>query len=153
MARPAAFRLSPLEQAWGDSSPVSSESRVAAEPGAEPDGPAPELARPLPTYIGPEIKVKGTITAAEDVHIEGFVEGSVSVRGNRLTVGEMAYIDAEASAREVVVFGAVQGDVSASDRIEIKKRASVAGDLATSEIVIEEGAHFKGRIEVLGTKL
>lgn len=126
---------------------------MAAEPETEPDRATLETVRPAPTYIGPEIKVKGTITAAEDVYIEGFVEGSVSIRGNRLTVGEMAYVDAETSAREVVVFGAVQGDVIASDRIEIKKRASVAGDLATAEIVIEQGAHFKGRIKALGTKL
>jgi cytoskeletal protein CcmA (bactofilin family) len=99
------------------------------------------------------MKVTGTITADEDLYIDGFVEGSLSAPGSRLTVGEMAYIDAETVAREVVVFGAVHGDVIASDRIEIKKRASVAGDLATAVIVIEEGAHFKGRIKAFGAVL
>ena len=102
---------------------------------------------PALTYISPGIKVRGTITADEDVYIDGDVEGSLSVPGHRLTVGERAYINAETVAREVVVYGAVQGGVCAYDRIEIKKHASVAGDLATAQIVIEDGAHFKGAIQ------
>ena len=62
--------------------------------------------------------------------------------GHRLSVGERAYIEAETFAREVVVYGAIHGGLCAYDRIEIKKHASVAGDLATGQIVIEEGAHF-----------
>jgi cytoskeletal protein CcmA (bactofilin family) len=104
-----------------------------------------------PTYISPGIKVKGAITADEDLHIDGYVEGSLFVGGHRVTVGEMAYIDAETVAREVVVYGAVRGNLRARDRIEIKKHASVAGDLATAKMVIEDGAYFKGRIDADGT--
>jgi cytoskeletal protein CcmA (bactofilin family) len=106
--------------------------------------------RQAPTYISPGIKVKGTITAAEDVYIDGEVKGSLSVPGHRLTVGERAYIHAETVAREVVVYGAIQGGLLAWDRIEIKKHASVAGDLATAQIVIEDGAHLKGVIAADG---
>jgi cytoskeletal protein CcmA (bactofilin family) len=103
-----------------------------------------------PTYISPGIKVKGTITAGEDIYIDGEVKGSLSVPGHRLTVGERAYIHAETVAREVVVYGAIQGGLLAWDRIEIKKHASVAGDLATAQIVIEDGAHLKGVIAADG---
>jgi cytoskeletal protein CcmA (bactofilin family) len=65
----------------------------------------------------------------------------------------MAYINAETVAREVVIYGAVQGDLCVCDRIEIKKHASVAGDLATAKIVIEDGGHFKGGIRADGNAL
>jgi cytoskeletal protein CcmA (bactofilin family) len=105
-----------------------------------------------PAYIGPGIKVKGTIIADEDLYIDGDVEGSVSVPGHRLTVGEMAYISAETVAREVVVYGALQGELRAFDRTEIKRHGSVAGDVATAQIVIEDGAHFKGVIAADGLR-
>lgn len=100
----------------------------------------------LPTYISPGIKVKGTITADEDLYIDGDVKGTLSAPGHRITIGEMAYLNAETVARELVIYGAVQGGLCGFERIEIKKRASVAGDLVTAQIVIEDGAHFKGVI-------
>jgi len=119
-------------------------------PGQEqPDG-ASNPIKSLPAYISPGMKVEGTITAAEDLYIDGEVKGTLSVPRHRLTVGEMAYINAETVAREVVVYGAVQGGLCAYDRIEIKKHASIAGDVATAQIVIEEGANFKGVISADG---
>jgi len=107
-------------------------------------------AEDAPTYISPGIKIKGTITADEDLYIDGDVKGSLSVPRHRVTVGERAYVRAETLAREVVIYGAVQGGLSAFDRIEIKKHASVAGDLATAQIFIEDGANFKGVISADG---
>jgi cytoskeletal protein CcmA (bactofilin family) len=115
----------------------------------QPDG-ASNPIKSLPAYISPGMKVEGTITAAEDLYIDGEVKGTLSVPGHRLTVGEMAYINAETVAREVVVYGAVQGGLCAYERIEIKKHASIAGDVATAQIVIEEGANFKGVISADG---
>ncbi len=115
----------------------------------QPDG-ASNPIKSLPAYISPGMKVEGTITAAEDLYIDGEVKGTLSVPRHRLTVGEMAYINAETVAREVVVYGAVQGGLCAYDRIEIKKHASIAGDVATAQIVIEEGANFKGVISADG---
>lgn len=109
-----------------------------------------EPARLAPTYIAPGIKVKGTITAGEDLYIDGDVNGSLSVPGHRVTIGERAYIHAETLAREVVVYGAIQRSLCVYDRVEIKRHASVAGDLAAAQIVIEEGAHFKGVISIDG---
>ena len=92
------------------------------------------------------MRVKGTIIADEDLYIDGDIQGSVSAPGHRLTVGELAYIDADTIAREVIVYGALQGGLCAFERLEIKKHGSVAGDVATATIVIEDGAHFKGVI-------
>jgi len=113
---------------------------------AQPTGPTSP--RTEPTYISPGIKIKGTIIADEDVYIDGDVQGSLSVPGHRLTVGELAYINADTIAREVIVYGAHQGGLCAFERVEIKKHASVAGDVATAKIVIEDGAYFKGVISV-----
>jgi cytoskeletal protein CcmA (bactofilin family) len=98
------------------------------------------------TYISAGIRITGSLSAEEDVYIDGDVKGSVSVPHHRLTVGELAYMDSDTVAREVVVYGAHQGGLSAYDRVEIKRHGSVAGDIATGKIVIEEGAHFKGVI-------
>jgi cytoskeletal protein CcmA (bactofilin family) len=102
------------------------------------------------THISPGIKIKGDIVADEDLHIDGYVEGSLSAGGHRVTLGEMAFIRAETVAREMVVYGAFQGNLRAHDRIEIKKNASVEGGMATAKMVIEEGAHIKGSIDVDG---
>jgi cytoskeletal protein CcmA (bactofilin family) len=107
-------------------------------------------AESTPTYISPGIKIKGTITADEDLYIDGDVKGSLSVPRHCVTVGERAYVRAETLAREIVIYGAVQGGLSAFDRIEIKRHASVAGDLATGQIFIEDGACFKGVISADG---
>ena len=123
--------------------------QVVAIPPANPSAPEPE--RPGPgTYISAGIKIEGTISADEDVYVDGDVKGSLSAPRHCLTVGERAYINAETQAREVVVYGAIQGGLCAYDRIEIKKHASVAGDLATAKIVIEDGAHFRGVISADG---
>lgn len=90
----------------------------------------------------------GTISAAEDMYIDGDVQGSVCAPGHCVTVGELAYVDAQTVARELVVYGAIQGGLCVFDKVEIKKRASVAGDVAAAKIVIEPGAHFKGVISV-----
>ncbi len=99
-------------------------------------------------WLGPSLRVKGEISGNEDLHIEGKVEGPISLGGHRLTVGRSAEVTAEIIAREVVVFGKVDGDLRARDRIEIKKDGSVVGDLSTARVMIEDGAYFKGSIEI-----
>ena len=106
-----------------------------------------------PAYIGPTLKIEGEITADEDLHIDGFVKGSLSGGGHRITVGETAFLIAETVAREVVVYGAVRGNLRACDRIEIKKNARVEGDMRAGQLVIEERAHFKGRADADGCAL
>jgi cytoskeletal protein CcmA (bactofilin family) len=98
--------------------------------------------------LGTSLHVKGEITGNEDLLIDGSVEGLIQLDERKLTVGATAKITADVIAREVVVYGAVKGNVRAKDRIEIKKDGSVNGDLTTARIMIEDGAYFKGSIEI-----
>jgi cytoskeletal protein CcmA (bactofilin family) len=116
-------------------------------------GPAAPLSAPgsnvrTPSYLGPGLQIKGEITGDEDLRLDCKVEGLVSIGGFRLTVGPSAHVAAEIVAREAVISGEVTGDIRASDRIEIKKNASVVGDLSTGKIMIEEGSYFKGTVEI-----
>jgi cytoskeletal protein CcmA (bactofilin family) len=98
--------------------------------------------------LGASLHVKGEITGNEDLAIDGTVEGLVQLEDRRLTVGASAKVTADVIAREVVVYGNVKGNLRARDRIEIKKDGSVVGDLTTARIMIEDGAYFKGSIEI-----
>ena len=98
--------------------------------------------------LGSTLQVKGEISGNEDLLIDGSVEGLVQLDERRLTIGATAKVTADIIAREVVVYGAVKGNLRAKDRIEIKKDGSVNGDLTTARIMIEDGAHFKGSIEI-----
>lgn len=98
--------------------------------------------------VGPGLRVQGEISGAEDLQIDGTVDGHVKLGDRRLTVGATAKVTADVEAREVVVFGNVKGNLHAKDRIEIKKDGSVVGDLTTARIMIEDGAYFKGSIEI-----
>ena len=111
--------------------------------------------RPLGATGGPRdsaarasLHVKGEITGNEDLLIDGSVEGLIQLDERKLTVGATAKVTADIIAREVVVYGTVKGNLRAKDRIEIKKDGSVNGDLTTARIMIEDGAYFKGSIEI-----
>jgi len=99
-------------------------------------------------WLGSSIQVEGKISSDEDLQIDGMVEGPISVQGKKLTVGRTAQLNSEIVAREVVVYGKVRGNLRARDRVEIKSDGSVTGDITTGRIVIEDGAHFKGKIEI-----
>ena len=98
--------------------------------------------------LGPSLHVKGEISGSEDLHVDGSVEGLIHLEDRKLTVGGSAKLTADIIAREVVVYGSVKGNLRARDRIEIKKDGSVVGDLTTARIMIEDGAYFKGSIEI-----
>src|SRR6201985_1640782 len=98
--------------------------------------------------LGASLHVKGEITGSEDLLVDGSVEGLIQLDERKLTVGATAKVTADIIAREVVVYGTVKGNLRAKDRIEIKKDGSVNGDLTTSRILIEDGAYFKGSIEI-----
>jgi len=123
------------------------------QPGSAPAGtPAsPGSVMRTTASLGPGLKIKGELIGHEDLKLEGKIEGAISLGGHRLNVGSTAHIHAHIVAREVVVAGEVVGNVNARDRIEIKKGGSIVGDLTTARIVIEDGAIFKGTIEI-GTR-
>ena len=129
--------------------PSSKESRIPGAPVNAPAGNRPSVptARTL-ACLGSTIMVKGEISSDEDLQIDGKVEGNISLRGHRLTVGRTAQLNSEINAREVIVYGSASGNLRARDRVEIKKDGQVIGDIATTRISIEEGAYFKGRIEI-----
>jgi cytoskeletal protein CcmA (bactofilin family) len=99
-------------------------------------------------WLGSSLRVKGDITGTEDLMIEGLVEGLIQLDGRKLTVGPAAKVTADIIARDVVVHGYVKGNVRAKGRVEIKKDGSVIGNLTTAQIMIEDGADFKGSIEI-----
>ena len=102
--------------------------------------------------LGASIEIKGQVTGDEDLQIDGKVQGPISLRGHELTVGPTAQLTSEIRAGEVFVSGKVVGNVHARGRVDIKKDGSVIGDISTARISIEDGAHFKGRIEIDPTK-
>jgi cytoskeletal protein CcmA (bactofilin family) len=128
----------------------SPESSVVAfnAPTSRPSGaPTRTLAR-----LGSSLHIKGTITGTEDLQIDGKVEGPVSLKGHGLTIGPSAQLNSEIDAREVVVYGKVVGNLHARERVDVKTDGSVIGDISTARISIEDGAQFKGRIEIDPTK-
>jgi cytoskeletal protein CcmA (bactofilin family) len=98
--------------------------------------------------LGSSLQVKGEITGTEDLQIDGMVEGQIHLDERKLTVGTTAKVTADINAGDVVVFGTVKGNVRAKGRIEIKKDGAIIGNLTTAQIMIEDGAGFKGTIEI-----
>jgi cytoskeletal protein CcmA (bactofilin family) len=98
--------------------------------------------------LGASIEIKGHITGSEDLQIDGKVDGPISLHGHELTVGSTARLNSEIHAGEVSVSGKLVGNVHARGRVDIKKDGSIIGDISSARISIEDGAHFKGRIEI-----
>jgi cytoskeletal protein CcmA (bactofilin family) len=98
--------------------------------------------------IGASIEIKGQVTGAEDLQIDGKVDGPVRLQGHELIVGSTAELNSEIHAGEVIVSGKVLGNVHSRGRVDIRKDGSIIGDISSARISIEDGAHFKGRIEI-----
>jgi len=98
--------------------------------------------------IGRTLVIKGEISGAEALYIDGRVEGKISLPDHRVTVGRNGSVQANIAAREVVVMGKVNGNIECSDRVDIRSEGSVTGDVATVRVIIEDGAVLKGSIEV-----
>ncbi len=99
--------------------------------------------------LGKSVIVKGQIFSREDLTIDGEVEGTVELQEHRLTVGPNGKVMATIKAREICIIGSVNGNVEASDKIDIRKDAKLVGDIRTARIVIEDGAYFKGNIDII----
>jgi cytoskeletal protein CcmA (bactofilin family) len=106
-------------------------------------------ARGAAATIGKAVKINGQIHSKEDLYVDGDVEGTVEAPEHRLTIGPNGTVHATIKGREVVVLGTIQGNVEATERIEIKKEAKLVGDIRTARIVIEDGAYFKGSIDIV----
>lgn len=125
---------------------------MSREPASAPASPAksaaPDATRGV-AAIGKSVIIKGQILSREDLYLDGEMEGTVEVPDHRLTIGPHAKLQAGIRAREVVVLGSVNGNVEASEKIDIRKDAKLAGDIKTGGIIIEDGAYFKGSIDIV----
>ena len=132
---------------------------VSPTPTPEPARPAPpptpafEPARPAPPVgeqatIGKGLFIKGEISGSESLYIDGKVEGSINLPGNRVTVGRNGQVAASITAREIVILGKIRGNIIASDRVDIRAEGALTGDVAAARISIEDGAYFKGGIDI-----
>ena len=98
--------------------------------------------------LGKSLVIKGEVSGSESLYIDGRVEGSINLPGNRVTVGRNGVVSANITAREIVILGKVRGNMNASDRFDIRSEGSLTGDIVAQRVSIEEGAFFKGGIEI-----
>jgi len=98
--------------------------------------------------IGKSVVIKGELNGSEDLTIEGHVEGTIQLRDNILTIGPNGRIKAQVFAKSVIVLGEVTGNVTASDKVDIRDNGSVDGDIIAPRVAIAEGAHFRGSVDM-----
>src|ERR1700751_1501985 len=116
--------------------------------GSRPPAPTAQSAAADQATIGKSLVVKGEVTGSESLYIDGKVEGAINLPGNRVTVGRNGQVAANIVAREIVVLGKVRGNCQASDRVDIRSEGSLTGDVIAARISIEDGAFFKGGIDI-----
>ena len=136
-------------------------SAPVSTPSVQP--PAAEAARPQPNTshdhrlekstvnIGKSVVIKGELNGSEDLTIEGQVEGKIELRQNVLTIGPNGKIKAQLFAKSVIILGEVTGNVTATEKVDIRDNGSVDGDIASPRVAIAEGAHFRGSIDMQRT--
>jgi len=134
--------------------PNPQETKKEALPVSSPVGrfePEPRSGSPASggsATIGKAVKIVGQIYSKEDLYVDGDVEGNLEAMEHKLTIGPNGTVHAGVKAREVAVLGNIQGNVEATDKIEIRKDAKLVGDIRTARIIIEDGAYFKGSIDI-----
>jgi cytoskeletal protein CcmA (bactofilin family) len=147
---------------WKPSTPTGSNNPTPADSQRQPSTPPPapeynnNTPKPLSSAtavsdqatIGKSLVIKGEVTGSESLYIDGRVEGSIHLPGNRVTVGRNGVIAANITAREAVILGKVRGNVTATDRVDIRNEGSLTGDVIAQRISIEDGAFFKGGIDI-----
>jgi cytoskeletal protein CcmA (bactofilin family) len=115
-----------------------------------------ETPKPAPTasdridvgHIGKSVIIRGELTGNEDLYLDGEIEGTIDLRDHKLVIGPNGKIKATITARDIVLHGRVEGNVSAAERVELKRSCTLVGDVSTHRIVIEDGAFFKGSIDI-----
>ena len=140
----------PTNQPSTTPNPTPEAPRTYTPPAPEP----PVATRPAAVTpqeqatLGKSLVIKGEVTGSESLYIDGRVEGSINLPGNRVTVGRNGVVSANIAAREIVILGKVRGNMTASDRFDIRSEGSLTGDIIAQRVSIEEGAYFKGAIDI-----
>jgi cytoskeletal protein CcmA (bactofilin family) len=139
------------EEAQKNQSPDLAKSNQGIQPVQPAPLPgSPLSARPVAS-MGASLVIKGELSGAEDLVIDGRVEGKVSLPGHLLTIGPQAKVQAEVVAKAVIIQGSVTGNVTASDRFEIRGGGSMTGDLISPKVIMAEGSEFRGRVDMRKT--
>jgi cytoskeletal protein CcmA (bactofilin family) len=144
----------PTNQPQTPAQPAAPERPTTSTPNAPSMSAEPVAPRPVTTTtadqatIGKSLVIKGEVTGSESLYIDGRVEGSINLAGNRVTIGRNGVVAANINAREIVVLGKVRGNLTASDRVDIRSDGSLTGDVIAARISIEDGAFFKGGIDI-----
>src|SRR5438552_13521588 len=147
----------PTNQPMTPTRPGEPERPAMPTPTSSAVSEAPTVSRPVTSAttttadqatIGKSLVIKGEVTGSESLYIDGRVEGSINLSGNRVTVGRNGVVSANINAREIVVLGKVRGNLTASDRVDIRSDGSLTGDVVAARISIEDGAFFKGGIDI-----
>jgi len=154
---------------WKRDDAVKPTTPGGAAPGGSPAVGTPPVAEAAPTRtatatsdptrgtekttvnIGKSIVIKGELNGSEDLTIEGQVEGKIELRQNVLTIGPNGRIKAQVFAKSVIILGEVTGNVTATEKVDIRDNGSVDGDIAAPRVAIAEGAHFRGSIDMQRT--
>jgi cytoskeletal protein CcmA (bactofilin family) len=131
-------------------------SNAAASPTPSMTVPPKDNPKPAPSFseradvghIGKSVVIRGELTGNEDLYLDGDIEGTIDLRDHKLVIGPNGKIKASITARELVVHGRLEGNVAATDRVELKKSCTLIGDVGTQRIMIEDGAFFKGAIDI-----
>ncbi len=126
---------------------MSTTSHTSSEPGQAPAPRTAAIGQEQAT-IGKALVIKGEVTGSESLYVDGIVEGSINLPDHRVTVGRNGQVTANVTAREVVVLGKVKGNVTVTDRVDIRHEGSLSGDVVCQRLSIEDGAYFKGSIDI-----
>jgi cytoskeletal protein CcmA (bactofilin family) len=129
---------------------IQSTPNINTAPASEPvrSSDTPRGMEKGPVNIGKSVVIKGELTGSEDLTIEGHVEGKIELRQNVLTIGPNGKIKAQVFAKSVIILGEVTGNVTASEKVDLRDNGSVDGDIAAPRVAIAEGAHFRGSIDM-----
>ena len=133
------------------SGPPTAAPQSPAPMSAGTPGPRPEMSHQMEkdiVNIGKSVVIKGELNGSEDLTIEGHVEGTIQLREHVLTIGPNGRIKAQVFAKAVIVLGEVVGNVTASDKVDIRENGSVDGDIVSPRMAIAEGAHFRGSVDM-----
>ena len=132
--------------AAGPSAPI--QPSHASVPAAPPETRRPQAADRDIVNIGKSVVIKGELNGSEDLTVEGHVEGKIELRDHVLTIGPNGKIKAQVFAKSVIVLGEVNGNVTATEKVDIRDGGSVDGDIVSPRVAIAEGAHFRGSVDM-----
>ncbi len=107
-----------------------------------------DINRPNVAHIGKSVIIKGELSGSEDLYLDGEVEGNIDLHNHNLVIGPNGRVRANVQAKDVVIHGKVDGNVTGAEKVELRKSSVVTGDINTQRIVIEDGAFFKGAIDI-----